>query len=299
MATSARTVPEQTDGNLERVLESAEQFLSDGLALKNWFEVAEAKGTLTTFDLVETYHRPDRSRGFFGEARLENRPFPAMGVIDEVFYDQPKAPTDSREEAALWMRDQVREFVLRYFLRISDFRRPQGAVDSSGGSLAGLLGPFNLRPGTEIERDGMGFSQVFLKRCGIEEAEPVPVQEQSQVVDLREIGKIFDWVILRLQVYQFNVNVRPLGGTSPQLQVPLKEESYLIVTPDFVRNEDAPETGVLGEYGFGYAFIRNPRRGPFAYGPGEFAAAFQTINFRVLEERRDSRANGFHVRSAG
>ena len=40
---------------------------------------------------------------------------------------------------------------------------------------------------------------------------------------------------------------------------------------------------MLGEYGFGYAFIRNPRRGPFAYGPGEFEAAFQTINFRVME----------------
>ncbi len=103
------------------------------------------------------------------------------------------------------------------------------------------------------------------------------------MADLREIGSIYDWMILRLQIYQFNVSVRPMGSTSPRLQVPLKEESFLIVAPEFIRNEDTPEPGVLGEYGFGYAFIRNPRRGPFAYGPGEFEAAFQTINFRVLE----------------
>ena len=39
----------------------------------------------------------------------------------------------------------------------------------------------------------------------------------------------------------------------------------------------------MGEYGFGYAFVKNPHRGPFAYGPGEFEAAFQTINFKVME----------------
>jgi hypothetical protein len=65
--------------------------------------------------------------------------------------------------------------------------------------------------------------------------------------------------------------------------VPLKEESFLVTTPEFITNKDNPEPGVLGEYGFGYAFVKNPRRGPFAYGPGEFEVAFQTINFRVLE----------------
>ncbi len=283
MASSGVSPVRQGQDKRERVLETFDRFLSDGLALKNWFAAREASGDLKTFDLVETFNRPDRSQGFFGEVPLNDRVLPVMGVIDEVFYDQPKAPVSSKEESALWMRNQVREFVLRYFLRISDFRRPRGAVESNGGSWAEYLGPFNLRPGSEVERDGMGFSQVFLKRVGAAEIETVPTEQGLQVVDLREIGSTYEWAILRLQIYQFNVSVRPMGSASPHLQVPLKEESFLIITPDFIRNEEAPEPGVLGEYGFGYAFIRNPRRGPFAYGPGEFEAAFQTINFRVME----------------
>lgn len=283
MASSAHFAPESESDDLSGIVESSERFLEDGLALKQWFGETEASGSLETFDLVETFNRPDESRGFFGEVPLADRVLPVMGVVDEVFYDQPKAASRSRKQAALWIRDQVREFVLRYFLRISDFRRPQGSVDESAGSLAALLGPFTFRPNDEVERDGMGFSQIFMKRRGESGVETVSPERCSEVVDLREIGSTYDWVILRLQVYQFNVGVRPMGTTSPQLLVPLKEESYLIVTPEFVRNVDAPEPGVLGEYGFGYAFIRNPHRGPFAYGPGEFEAAFQTITFKVLE----------------
>ncbi len=165
-SSSVRSVPEEKDSDLERVLETSGRFLSDGLALKRWFAEREAAGDLTTFDLVEAFNRPDRSQGFFGDVPLGDRVLPVMGVVDEVFYDQPKARASSREEAALWIRDQVREFVLRYFLRISDFRKPHGAVPSDGGSWAEFLGPFNLRPTPEIERDGMGFSQVCLQRRG-------------------------------------------------------------------------------------------------------------------------------------
>ncbi len=283
MSTGVRFINEEKPDDAQRVLETSDRFLADGLALKRWLAETEAAGRLKTFDLVETLNRPDRSRGFFGETPLEDRLLPTMGVIDEVFYDQPKVPGASQLETAGWLRDQIREFVLHYFLRISDFRRPQGVVSSNGGALAELLGPFSLRPGPQIEREGMGFTQVCLKRRGVEEIETVPEEHREEVIDLREIGPTFEWMILRLQVYQFNVSVRPLGSTSPHLLVPLKEESYLIVTPDFIRNVDDPEPGVLGEYGFGYAFIRNPHRGPFAYGPGEFEAAFQTINFRVLD----------------
>ena len=180
MASSGVSPVRQGQDKREHVLETCDRFLSDGLALKNWFAAREASGDLKTFDLVETFNRPDRSQGFFGEVPLNDRVLPVMGVIDEVFYDQPKAPVSSKEESALWMRDQVREFVLRYFLRISDFRRPRGAVESNGGSWAEYLGPFNLRPGSEVERDGMGFSQVFLKRVGAAEIETVPKEQGLQ-----------------------------------------------------------------------------------------------------------------------
>lgn len=285
MAASASALPDEKDYSEDDrfILENVDQFLAEGLELKTWFDRALATETLNTFELVETYNRPDRSRAFFGKADLERGTIPVMGVIDEVFYDQPKPPGKDQAEFSAATRDQIREFLLRYFLRISDFRRPQGVAEPGGGALADLLAPISWRSKPELERDGMGFNQVYYKPVGGGAVQPFPADLRNEVVDLREIGKVYDWIILKLQVYQFNVSMKPLGSSAPQFMVPLKEESYLVVTPDFIRNVDDPEKGVLGEYGFGYAFVKNPKRGPFAYGPGEFGVAFQTINFRVLD----------------
>jgi len=61
------------------------------------------------------------------------------------------------------------------------------------------------------------------------------------------------------------------------------EESYLIVHKDFVNYRIKPIPGVLAEYGIGYAFIKNPTETQFGYGPGEFDAALELINFRIYE----------------
>ena len=34
-------------------------------------------------------------------------------------------------EAAQWMQDQLREYVLHYFMRVSDFRQPQGITEEA------------------------------------------------------------------------------------------------------------------------------------------------------------------------
>jgi len=63
----------------------------------------------------------------------------------------------------------------------------------------------------------------------------------------------------------------------------LNEESNLIVHEDFINDKERPLPGVLGDFGIGYSFIKNPTPGPFGYGPGEFDAALELINFRVYE----------------
>jgi len=40
----------------------------------------------------------------------------------------------------------------------------------------------------------------------------------------------------------------------------------------------------LGCYGLGYAFIRDPTQGEIAYGPGQFRAAIEIINFEVSKQ---------------
>ena len=266
------------------LLDSVDRFLADGKALKKWWEQAEANDGFTEqFDLVHTFRRPERSAGFFGDAPLEGRSMPVMGVVDEVFYDRPKAEEKARTKMAEWMRDQVREFVLHYFMRISDYRLPQEYVESSGKNGSSYLDALSMQPREEIQRKGMGFTQVFYKNRDTGQIDKFPEQNASHIIDLREVGTTYEWIIVKLRVFDFSVSMKPLGPDGPQMIVPLKEEGYLIMTPDFILNEDEPESGVLGRYGFGYAFIKNPTRGMFAYGPGEFEAAFQVINFQVQD----------------
>ncbi|MBM3262219.1 MAG: hypothetical protein FJY97_02155 [candidate division Zixibacteria bacterium] len=268
------------------IIDHAERFLQDGAALKRWWEEADANDGFTeTFDLVHTFRRPERSRGFFGYAPLPSgRSMPVMGVVDEVFYDRPKTSADYRAAGAQWMRDQIREFVLRYFMRISDFRLPEETPDSMANHEPAYLRPMSMRTREEIQRKGMGFIQAFYKRRDTGEIGKFSPEETARIIDLREIGTVYDWLIVKLLVHDFTVTMKPFGLDAVRMVMPLKEQGYLILTPEFIVNEDDPEPGVLGRYGFGYAFIKNPTRGMFAYGPGEFEAAFQTIRFEVLAD---------------
>jgi hypothetical protein len=76
----------------------------------------------------------------------------------------------------------------------------------------------------------------------------------------------------------------PFGSEAVQFRVPLKESTYLVLGPPFVSNKENPEPGVRAQYGFGYAFVPYaPDPGMIAYGPGHFAAAIQTVDFRVMD----------------
>ena len=266
------------------ILDSVERFLADGLALKNWWEQVDATdGYKNRFPLVHTFRRPENSYGFLETASLNDRAIPVMGVVDEVFYDRPKTTEQHQAAMAELMRDQIREFVLHYFMRVSDFRLPQEHVEAATSDIPSYLAAISMRPKEEILCKGMGFSKSFYKMHDTGEIGKFPEEDASQVIDLREIGTTYDWIILKLQVFDFTVSMKPMGTDGPQMTMPLREEGYLILTPDFILNEDNPEPGVLGRYGFGYAFIKNPTRGMFAYGPGEFEVAFQVINFQVSD----------------
>ena len=107
--------------------------------------------------------------------------------------------------------------------------------------------------------------------------------EESTIVDLREIGEKYEWVVVKVRIFNFNLTFKLLQPEGANLLVPLEEETFLVMSRDFITNEDNPKPGVLGKYGFGYAFIRNLTQGLFAYGPGQFKAAIELINFYVLE----------------
>jgi hypothetical protein len=266
------------------ILDSAHAFHAKGLALRRWWAEANAANSYTQrFDTFQTYRRFDHSYGFFGEAPLDDGSMPVMGVVDEVFYDRPKACSDGQEHAAQAMREEIREFVLRYFLRISDYRQPERMSEPDLAPVPSYLKMLSWRSEQEIHRSGMEFTQRFYKSKDTGRIGRFPAERVNAVVDLREVAKKFDWILLHLRIFDFAFTFKPFGLEGPQFMLPLKEESYLLMSPEFITINDKPGGGVIGEYGFGYSFVKNPTRGPFAYGPGEFEAAFQTINFTVLE----------------
>jgi hypothetical protein len=278
--------PEDLNREQKAVLDSAELYLARGLELKQWWERTHAADCFAQrFPLSTSYNRPDVSFGFFDVATVGGREMPVLGNFQTLFYDQTKSPTRDRAAAARWMRDQVREFILHYFMRVSYFREPEAYVPTVDRKPPPpLLRPFSLCPEENPSLVGFGFSQLFFKRSDNGEVGAFPEAVRYAMVDLREIGPKYRWNLLNVDIFDFNFAYQPFGPGTPWLSVPLKEGSYLIMDRSFVVDEEEPAPGVLGRYGFGYAFIKNPVPGPIAYGPGEFDAAFELITFTVYSD---------------
>ncbi|HEV8242300.1 MAG TPA: hypothetical protein VGS57_23240, partial [Thermoanaerobaculia bacterium] len=130
---------------------------------------------------------------------------------------------------------------------------------------------------------GFGFQQLYYKRAEGGEIGEFPAEERFAIVDLRELGPVYEWIVVKVCIFDFNFVFQPFGAGTPQFVVPLQEDSYLVLSRDYITDEQDPEPGVLGRYGFGYSFIKSPRRGFLAYGPGEFDVAFERIDFEVRE----------------
>jgi hypothetical protein len=263
-----------------RVLDCVERTLADGRALRDWFEAADADGAFAErFEIVRDFNPSDESFAFYDRVGLGGgRVLPVMGTVDNSLFDRPK-----RAGAAL-VRDEFREFVLRYFMRISDYRQPQAYVaDDEARARESYSSRLSWCTRPEPSDTGFGFTQHYYKLRATGAVGKFHRREESAIIDLRELGERYEWVVLKVRIFNFNMSFRLLGSDRARLVLPLVEESYLVISPDFVLNEEEPAPGVLGRYGFGYAFVRNADEGMLAYGPGEFEAAVELIHFHVLQ----------------
>jgi hypothetical protein len=266
------------------VINTVEGFLNDGLALKRWWERADAANSYAQrFPLDREFNRPAGAYGFFDQVQLDGGPLPIMGNVQDMFYDQPKSPFASRAESAEWMRGQLREFVLHYFMRVSAFREPEAFIPQRRIVPPDFLARLSWCPQEDIQRRGFGFRQLYYKLSGTGEVGKFPTRERPAIIDLREIGPKYEWIVLRVRIFDFNFTFRPFGPDGPAVVIPLNEQSNLIMNREFILDESNPEAGVLGRYGLGYAFVRELTPGLTGYGPGEFRAAIETFRFDVLE----------------
>jgi hypothetical protein len=269
------------------LLSSVDHYLTAGLALKQWWEQTSAANAFATrFDLGLTFNRPDTGYGFFDQAQVGGQAMPVLGNFQAMGFDRPKAQSAQMVEAAQWMREQLREYVLRYFMRVSDFRQPQGFTEDARRMPPPYLQPFSLCPPEDARRIGFGFSQLFYKRRNSDQIGQFPEEERFAIVDLREIGETYEWIVVRVRIFDFSFTYMPFGTENPQVVLPLSEASYLVLSRDFITHADDPAPGVLGSYGLGYAFIKEPTSGLLAWGPGQFDAAIELFNFLVYEDGR-------------
>ena len=260
------------------IIDQAEPSLALGRELRSWWTSVDAQNSYALkFPLVRSFNRPDEGFGFFDVAPTTRGEFKVMGDVQTMFYDQPEGADVTR-----WC-DELREFVLRYFLRVSDYRPPAAAAER------GRVAPWRLAAlswcdDEGVERKGFGYSQLYFKRSCDGSTGKFGENQRFAITDLRDIGPKYEWIICRVQIFDFDVRIRPMGLEGPQLSVPLKEDTYIVISADLISDIDNPEPGVLGEYGIGYTVFSDPLAGGLlAYGPGKFSGGFQLINFQVLD----------------
>ncbi|HEX9941644.1 MAG TPA: hypothetical protein VGG03_06495, partial [Thermoanaerobaculia bacterium] len=192
-----------------RIVERVETFLARGLDLKRWWDRTRVTGDFEDrFELAFTYNRPDVSYGFFDHALVQGQELPILGNYQTMFYDQPKSPAASGPQSARYLDAQIREFVLRYFMHVSDFRDPQPFTEGDPSPPL-FLRPLSWCTGRDVQVIGFGYSQLFYKRAGSGEIGKFPESERYAIVDLREIGPKYEWIVLRVKIFDFNFVIRP------------------------------------------------------------------------------------------
>lgn len=258
------------------ILSLVPKTLADGVEIQRWFEEKDARGTYAQkFEVIRQFTPEDQSFGFFDTAVVGGQPQQVMGIVQEMLFDR------SKQASAEHLRKQFREFVLRYFMRVCHFQKPE-AMPEPGQAPPSYLRAISWLPEDVDTRVGFGYRQLLYKLRESGLVGKFHKHEEFAMADLRELGRTYDWTVLKVNIFDFNLTFAPFGGDSMKMVMPLKEETYLVLAPEFIVNREDSKSDVLGEYGYGYAFVPYaPEPGMIAYGPGHFSVAYQSVRFRL------------------
>lgn len=262
------------------VIDDAERALADGLSLRRWWQQKEAtKSYAEPFELARIFNRAARVTGFFDTAPIGNNTLPVMGLVQEMLFDQPKQATRVK------VRDELREFVLHYFMRVSSFHQPTAYVPTDQlrkTNVNRIFQPLSFCPDPVDAQAGFGYTQLYYKLRESGFIGKFPRHLQPRISDLRRLADIYEWIVLQVDIFNFNLSFTPFAGDLFSANFPLREETYIVISSDFVTDLNNPAPDQLGQYGLGYALLKPaPRKTVFAYGPGHFDAGFQLIDFNV------------------
>jgi hypothetical protein len=256
--------------------------LAAGLDLLGWWRNMDESGSFRErFPLIRNFNRPTSGFGFFDTATVGGRDIPIMGATQDMLFDR----TDSTDPAAVEnARQQFKEFVLRYMLRSSSYLQPR-AWSTTPGQLYSNAVPFSPCARGDENRAGFGYSQLYFKLRDDFRIGKFSERQSPTITDLREVQSYYDWLLLSVRIFSFNLSYAPGGSALPSVNVPLHEDSRVILAPQFLTVDETECNGRIAEYGFGYALLNEvSESSALSYGPGRFQAGFQLIQFRLLND---------------
>lgn len=261
-----------------------------GRELKEWYEDhAERRAFTNEFPLLEFFGASDDTdSGYIESAELPSGQFAIMGEKQNLLFDTTRSTSGQAPTAAQVERvnEQMREFALRYFMRITSPRAP--IAEPVKSDPAPFLGWLDQAPRMGDERDNIGFFQLYGQRAGTQELEVFSKADQQTVVDMRELGTTYDWVLVKARLFDFELqfNVAPplLGFRFPFTFLAHQEFLYGLMTPAFLCDERNPRPGVVGEYGMGFSLVAPPPgESPLTFGPEAFTMGMNYFRFVVHE----------------
>jgi hypothetical protein len=264
------------------LLEGIPPSLAAGLDLLEWWrDRAESDSFEERFPLIRNFNRPASGFGFFDTATVAGRDIPVMGASQEMLFDR----TDSTESGAVEnAREQFKEFLFRYMLRSSSYLQPRSWT-TIPGQLYSHAVPFSPCVSDDENRAGFGYSQHYFKLRDDFRIGKFSERQSPAIVDLRDVQSNYDWLLLSVRIFNFNLSYSPGGSALPSVNLPLREDSRVILAPQFLTIDETERADRIAEYGFGYALLNEESESSvLSYGPGRFQTGFQLIHFRLLND---------------
>lgn len=260
-----------------------ETALAQGRDLHAWWNGAVQGSTqVDWFELASAGPGSEPVRGFFATAPVQGESVPVMGCIDDFFFDRPRVPANEQAAAAQWMLEQIEEFALHYWMRNRSWLLPEPYPELDRLQPPPLLQDFTLCNRSDPESAGLRDMQKLYKRSDGTVGE-FPRKDQPAVIDLRRLGGEYEWVTVDGRLFDLKVSLGKANGIN--IDLPLDVTLHTVMSRDLVVNQRNPGTGVLGEFGPGWATVRrvSQRRGVANYGPDNVEPGFQQQSLRVLD----------------
>ena len=236
----------------QNLLEDTRVALRQGAQLASWWK--DRHESLSVFTLFESQPQGARVQGFFDQVEIDGAERTAMGCLQ-------RASFQLGESSPLGQAEGFCESLKKHFCQSARWQRGNGL------------------PG------GFGYRALAFQKSGNPEAEYF--QSAPSTVNFNEVGPMYEWLLLQVDINDFVRSFPPLRPFARFLHRFIREAAFIVSHSDYQTRVLAGESDSVAECRFGYAFVPAlVEANHFGFGPGRFGIAIKQFDFRLLESRR-------------